>query len=50
MITTPFKLQDRFTHDSFNLRYVKICGTCKEAYVGETGEGITKLRDGIRES
>ena len=28
--------------------YVAICGTCKEEYLGETGEGKTKLRDWVR--
>ena len=38
-----FKLKHRFTCDSFNLIYVVICDTCKEEYIGETGEGKTKL-------
>ena len=42
-----FKLKNRFTCDSFNLIYV-ICDTCKEEYIGETGEGKTKLRDRVR--
>ena len=25
-----------------------ICDTCKEEYIGETGEGKTKLRDRVR--
>ena len=51
MITTPslnvqitFKLKNRFTCDSFNLIYVVICGTCKEEYIRETGQGKAKLR------
>ena len=55
MITTPslnvqitFKLKNRFTCDSFNLIYVVICGTCKEEYIRETGQGKTKLRGRVR--
>ena len=55
MITTPFKniqiivkLKNRFTCDSFNLIYVIICDTCKEEYIGETGERKTKPRDRVR--
>ena len=41
-----FKLKHRFTCDSFNLIYVVVCDTiCKEKYIGDTGEGKTKLRD-----
>ena len=40
--------KNRFTCDSFNLIYVVICGTCKEKYIGETGEGKTKLRNRVR--
>ena len=43
-----FELKNRVTCDSFNLIYVVICDTCKEEYVGETGEGKTKLRDRAR--
>ena len=43
-----FKLKNRFTCDSCNLIYVVICGTCNEEYIGETGEGKTKLRDRVR--
>ena len=43
-----FKLKNRFTCNSFNLIYVVICVTCKEEYIGETGEGKTKLRDRVR--
>ena len=42
------KLKNRLTCDSFNLIYVVICDTCKEEYIGETGEGKTKLRDRVR--
>ena len=42
MITTTLKTL------VFNLIYVVICGTCKEEYIGEAGEGKTKLRDRVR--
>ena len=42
------KLKNRLTCDSFNLIYVVICDTCKEEYIGETGEGKAKLRDRFR--
>ena len=59
MITTPlktflktfkitFKLKNRFICDSCNLIYLAICDTCKEEYIGETGEGKTKLKDKVR--
>ena len=44
-VQITFNLQNRFTCDSCNLLYVVICDTCKEEYIGETGEGKTKLRD-----
>ena len=47
-VQITFELKNRFTCDSFNLIYVVICGTCKEEYIGETGEGKTKLRDRVR--
>ena len=34
-----FKLKNRFTCDSFNLKYVVICDICMEEYIGETGKG-----------
>ena len=40
-VQTTFKLKNRFTCDSFNLIYFVICDTCKEEYIGETGEGKT---------
>ena len=43
-----FKLKSYFKCDSFNLMYIFICDKCKEEYIGETGEGKTKLRDRIR--
>ena len=46
-IQITFKLKNCFTCNSFNLVYVVICGTCKEEYIGETGEGKTKLRDRV---
>ena len=42
-----FKLENRFTCDSFNLIYVVFCDACKEEYIGETREGKTKLRDRV---
>ena len=47
-VQITFKLKNHFTCDSFNLIYVIICDTCKEEYIGETGEGKTKLRDRVR--
>ena len=47
-VQITFKLKNRLTCDSFNLIYVVICGTGKEEYTGETGEGKTKLRDRVR--
>ena len=47
-VEITFKLKNRFTCHSLNLIYVVICGTCKEEYIGETGEGKTKLRDRVR--
>ena len=41
-------MKNRFTYDSFNLIYAVISKTCKEEYIGEAGEGKTKLRDGVR--
>ena len=42
-----FKLKNRFTCDSFNLIYVVICDKFKKEYIGEIGEGKTKLRDRV---
>ena len=47
-VQITFKLKNCFTCNSFNVIYVVICGTCKEEYIGETGEGKTKLRDRVR--
>ena len=47
-VQITFKLKNRFTCNSFNLIYVVICVTCKEEYIGETGEGKTKLTDRVR--
>ena len=41
-------MKNCFTCDSFNLIYVVICNKCKEEYIGETGEGKTKLGDRVR--
>ena len=43
-----FVLKTSFTCDSSNLIYVLICDGCGEEYIGETGEGVTKLRDRVR--
>ena len=47
-VQITFKLKNLFTCDSFNLIYVIICDTCKEEYIGKTGEGKTKPRDRVR--
>ena len=47
-IQITFKLKNCFACDSFNPIYVAICDTCKEEYIGETGEGKNKLRDRVR--
>ena len=47
-VQISFKLKNRFTCDSFNLIYVVVCETCKEEYIGGTGEGKSKLRDRVR--
>ena len=47
-VQITFKLKNRFTCASFNLIYVIICATCKEEYIGERGEGKSKLRDRVR--
>ena len=47
-IQITFELKNRFTCDRFNLINVVICDKCKEEYIGETGEGKTKLRDRVR--
>ena len=46
-VQITFKLKNRFTCDSFKLRYVFIYDTCKEEYIGEVREGKTKLRDRV---
>ena len=53
MIITPFKmfklhLNGNTALDSFNLVYIVISDTCKEEYIGETGEGKTKLKERVR--
>ena len=47
-VQITFILKHCFTCNSFNLMYVVICDTCKEEYIGETGERKTKLRDRVR--
>ena len=47
-VQITFKLKNRSTCDNSNLIYVIICDTCKEEYIGKTGEGKTKLRDRVR--
>ena len=47
-VQITFTLENHFTCNSFNLIYVVICGTFKEEYIGETGEGKTELRDRVR--
>ena len=47
-VQIAFKLKNRFTCDSVNVIYIVICSTCKEEYIGETGEGKAKLRDRVR--
>ena len=54
MITTPLKtfellLNGKTASYAILLTlYVIICDTCKEEYIGETGEGKTKLGDRVR--
>ena len=36
------------TCESNDLIYVVICSTCNEEYLGETGEGKTRVSDRIR--
>ena len=47
-VQITFKLKNCLTCYSFNLIYVVIYGACKEEYIAGTGEGKTKLRDGVR--
>ena len=47
-VQITINLKNYFTCDSFSLLYVLICDTYKEEYIGETGEGKTKLRDRVR--
>ena len=47
-VQITFKLKNCSTCDSFNPIYVVICGTRKEEYIGETGEGEIKLRGRVR--
>ena len=43
-----FNLKSSMSCDSSNLIYVVQCAGCLEEYIGETGEGETKLRDRVR--
>ena len=43
-----FELKSSMSCNSFNLIYAIICAGCLEEYIGETGEGETKLRDRVR--
>ena len=43
-----FKLKSPMSCESSNLVYVIICSGCGEEYIGETGDGTTKLRDRVR--
>ena len=47
-VQITFKLKNHFICNSFNLKYVVICGTCQEEYIGQTAERKTKLRDRVR--
>ena len=47
-VQITYKLKNPFTCDNFNLIHAAICGTYKEVYIGETGEGKSKLRDRVR--
>ena len=43
-----FYLKEKMTCESNDLIYVVICSTCNEEYIGETGEGKTRVRDRVR--
>ena len=43
-----FQLKSSMSCNSCNLIYVLICSGCNEEYIGETGDGETKLRDRVR--
>ena len=43
-----FYLKEDMTCKNSDLIYVVICSTCNEEYIGETGEGITRVRDRVR--
>ena len=47
-VQITFKLKICFTCDTCNLIYVTICDTCKEKYIGGTGEERNKLRGRVR--
>ena len=46
-VQITFKLKNHFACDSFNPIYLAICDTCKEEYIGETGEGKNEIRDRV---
>ena len=43
-----FYVKKDMTCERSNLVYVVICSTCNEEYIGETGEGKTRVRDRVR--
>ena len=43
-----FYLKENMTNESSGLLYVVICSTCNEEYIGETGEGKTRVCDRVR--
>ena len=43
-----FYLKENMTCESSDLIYVVICSTCNKEYIGETGEGKTRVRDRVR--
>ena len=43
-----FYLKEDMICKSSDLIYVVICSTCNEEYIGETGEGKTRVRDRVR--
>ena len=43
-----FYLKEDMTCESSDLIYVVICPTCNEEYIGETGEGKTRVCDRVR--
>ena len=43
-----FYLKEDMTCESGNLVHVVICSRCNEEYIGETGEGRTRVQDRVR--